>query len=170
MVTPLTTEAQRFIATCTGVPGLQVLWSTASAHGARLISGGTTRAVSTFTTTTSLAAPMTTGLPTTTTSTTPAMPATAMAAAGAEHLAPAPGTSKRAHHAGRAEHHRNGSQFHRLTDRVGHLQDQQGHRTANSQQVRQDRNHGVDSARQHQPLETRDARGAYELPLHDKVL
>ena len=66
-----------------------------------------------------------------------------------ERLAPAPGTSERAHHAGRAEYRRDGSKFHRLADHVRHLQNQPGHQAANSQQAGQVRDHGVASARQH---------------------
>ena len=65
---------------------------------------------SAFTATTSFAAPTTTpGPPTATAAASPAMPATAMVAGGGEHLAPAPGASRRMHRAGRAEYRRDGS-------------------------------------------------------------
>ena len=128
VVAPLAKAARPFTATSTAGTSLSALQTTASNHGARLISGGTMRAASTSTATTSFAVPtITPGLVTATTIATPAMPTTAMAAAGSEHLPSAPGTSERellapalpaserAHHAGRTEHR---SQFHELADRV----------------------------------------------------
>ena len=179
-VTPLATPAQLFIVTSTAASGLPALRSTASAHGARLINGGTMGVASTPTVTTSFAAPtITPGLATATA--TPTVPATAIAAAGGEHVVPVPLTSKReqlvtaprtsdrAHHTGRAEHRRDGSKFYWLADRVRHLQDKHRNQTTNSQKARQDRDHGAASARQHRPLGSRDASGARELPLHDQV-
>ena len=98
VVAPLAIAARPLIATSTAAPGLPVLQTTASAHGARLINGGTMGAASTSTGTTSFAAPtVILGLVTATTTATPVMSTPAMAAAGSEHLLPAPGASERAH-------------------------------------------------------------------------
>ena len=92
------TAARPFIATSAAAPGPPALQTTASAHGARLIIGGTMRVTSTSTGTTSFAAPtITPGLATATITATPGMPTTAMAAAGSEHLPPTPGASERAY-------------------------------------------------------------------------
>ncbi|CAN0436329.1 unnamed protein product [Ascophyllum nodosum] len=94
---PLATAARPLIALSAVASGLPALRTTASAHGARLISGGTIGAASTSTVTTSFLAPtITIGLLSATTTATPAMPTTAMAA-GSEHLAPASVTSEREH-------------------------------------------------------------------------
>ena len=148
VVTPLATAARSFIVTSTAALGVPALRTTASAHGVRLISGGTMGAALTSTATTSFAASaITPGLATATTTATPAMPTPALAAAESEHLVPSPGTSERedlapapqtserAHHAGHAEHRREGSRFHRLTDRVRHVQERQWHQTASSQRA-----------------------------------
>ena len=74
---PLTTVARPFIATYTEAPGPPALQTTASAHCARLISGDTMGATTSFTVPT-----ITSGLVTATTTATPAMPTTAMEAAG----------------------------------------------------------------------------------------
>ena len=98
-VAPVATAARPYIATSPAAPGIPVLQTTASAHGALLISGRHMGVASTSTGTTSFAAPtITPGLVNATTTATPAMPTTAMAAAGSEHLPPAPGASERAHH------------------------------------------------------------------------
>ena len=182
-IVTLVTAARPCIATSTAVPGLSALRTAVSAHGARLISGGTMGVTSTSTATTSFAAPtVTIKLATATTTATPAMSTTVVVAERVEHLSPALGTSERehlaptpraseqVHHADRAEHRRGGSQFHRLADRVRHLQDQQRNQTVNSQRAGQNRDHGVASACQRRPLRPRDARGARELPLHGQVL
>ena len=117
-VDPLTTATRRFIATSTSTPGLPALRSTASAHGANLISGGAMGAASAHIVTTSFAASTTTGLPTITSTATLTMPATTVATVRAEQLVPVPRTSERAHHAGRTEHRQNGSQLHLLTDHL----------------------------------------------------
>ena len=97
-IAPLATAARPFIATSTAAPGLSALQITASAHGGRLISGGIIGAASTSTETTSFAAPtITPRLVYATTTAKPATPTAAMAAAGSEHLPPAPGASERAH-------------------------------------------------------------------------
>ena len=114
---PLSTSIRPFFATSTAAPGFPALRTTAPAHGARLISGGTMEAASTSIVTTSFVAPTTTpGLATATSTATPTLPITAMAAAESEHLTPAPETSnrehmapkprasKRAHHIRRVEH------------------------------------------------------------------
>ena len=88
-VAPLTTATRPFITTTTAAPGLPPLRITASANGARLISGGTMGAAPALTATMSFAAPsITTELTTATATTKPAMLATAIAAAGSEDLAP----------------------------------------------------------------------------------
>ena len=56
-VAPLATVARPFITTSTAAPGLPALQATASAHGARLISGGTMEEASISTGTTSFMAP-----------------------------------------------------------------------------------------------------------------
>ena len=122
-------------------------------------------AASVVTATTSFAAPMAiVELQTATTTATLAMPTTVIAAAGIEHLTPAPGTSERkhmspalgtskpAHHAGHVECRRDGSQLHRLAYRVRHSRGQQRHQTANLQRAGQDRDHEVASARQQRPF------------------
>ena len=92
---PLAAPARPFIATSTAAPGLPALQTTALAHGVRPISGGIREAASTSAGTTSFVAPtITPGLVNATTTATPAMSTTAMAAAGSEHLSPAPGTSE----------------------------------------------------------------------------
>ena len=97
-VAPLATVARPLIATSTAAPGLPALQTTASAHGARLIIGGTMGVVSTSTGTTAfVASTITPGLVNATTTATPTMPTPVMAAAGSEHLPPAPGASERAH-------------------------------------------------------------------------
>ena len=97
-VAPLATVERPFIATSTAAPGLPALQATSSAHGARLINGDTMGAAFTSTGTTSFAAPtITPGLVNATTTAAPAMPTAAMAAAGSEHLPPAPGASEKAH-------------------------------------------------------------------------
>ena len=97
-VAPFVIAARPYIATSIAAPGLPVLQTTASAHGAHLISGGTMGVASTSTGTTSFAAPtITPELVNTTTTATLAMQATAMAAAGSKHLPPAPGASEQAH-------------------------------------------------------------------------
>ena len=104
-VAPLATAARAFIVIYTAAPGLSALRTTALVLGARLISGGAMGASTSFTATVSFAALTTTpGLPIATATTTLAMLATAMAAAGGEHLAQMPETSERAHHAGRSEY------------------------------------------------------------------
>ena len=130
-VAPLATAVWPFIVTATVAPSFQALRSTALAYGARLVNDGTMGVASTSTATTSFTAPtFTPRLATATPTTIPAMPATAIAAAGGEHLAPAPRiserqnlalaprTSKRAHYEGCVEHRRGGSQFRRLADCV----------------------------------------------------
>ena len=93
----LATAARPLIATSTTAPGLPAQQTTASSHGARLIIGGTMGAASTSTGTASFAVATTTpGLVNATTTATPAMPTPVMAAAGSEHLPPAPGASERA--------------------------------------------------------------------------
>ena len=80
-----------FIATPTLAPGLSVRRITASAHGARLISGGTMGAASTSIVTTSFAAAKNAlGLATTTTTATPVMPTATMAAMAKAFPAPTP--------------------------------------------------------------------------------
>ena len=161
-VAPFSTAARPFIATSTVASGLPALRTTASAHNARLISGGTMGEASTSTVTTSFTTPtITLGLANAITTARPAILTTVMAVAGSKQLAPAPETSERehlaptpqaselVHHAGRTEHHRDGSQFHRLADRVRHLQHQQRHQTANSPQAGKDRDTGAASACQH---------------------
>ena len=82
-VAPLATATWRFVVTSTMAPGLPALRTTASADGARLISGGTIGVTSTSTATTSFVAPtITPGLPSATTTATPVMLTTAMASAG----------------------------------------------------------------------------------------
>ena len=82
-------------------------------------------AASAFTAATSFAAHTTTpGLPTAVATATSAMPATAMAVAGGERLAPAPGSFEQGQHEGRVEHRRDESHFRQLSDRMRHLQDQ----------------------------------------------
>ena len=96
-VTPFATATRPLIATCTAAPGLPALQTSASAHGERLINGGTMGAASTSTGTTSfVATTITPGLGNATTTTKPAMPTSVMTA-GSEHLPPAPGASERAH-------------------------------------------------------------------------
>ena len=85
-VAPLATAARPLIATSTAVPGFPALQTTALAHDARLINGGTMGTASTST-----------GLVNATTTATQAMPTPVMAVAGSEHLPPAPGASKQAH-------------------------------------------------------------------------
>ena len=98
VVAPLTTGPRSFIVAFTVAPSTPALRTTASAHGARLTSGGTMGAASTSTVTTPFAAPtIMQGLPSATTTATPAMPTTAMVAVGSEYLSPAPGTSEREH-------------------------------------------------------------------------
>ena len=117
---PLATAAP-FIATPIAALGLPVLRTTASAHDARLISGDTMGAALASAVTTSFETPKTTsGLATATTAAIPTIPTAAMAVVGSEDLAPAPGTfegehlaqapltSERVHHAGHAGHRRDG--------------------------------------------------------------
>ena len=97
-VAPLATAARPFIVPSTAAPGLSALKTTASAHSARLINAGAMGVASTSTGTTSFAAPtITPGLVSANTTAAPAMPTPVMAAAGSEHLPPAPGASERAH-------------------------------------------------------------------------
>ena len=91
-VAPLATAARPFIATSTAAPGLPALQTTDSAHAARLISGDTMWVASTFAAPT-IAPTIAPGLATAITTATPTIPTTAMAAAGSEHLPPAPETS-----------------------------------------------------------------------------
>ena len=96
-VAPLATTARSLIATSTAASGFPALQTTASGHGARLISCGTMEWLL-LSQGLRLSRPtITLGLVTVTTTATPATPTTAMAAAGSEHLPPAPGASKRAH-------------------------------------------------------------------------
>ena len=97
-VAPLATAARPLIATSTTALDLPVLQTTALAHGAPLINGGTMGASSTSAATTSFAgATIAPGRVNDTTTATPAMQTPVMAAAGSEHLLPAPGASERAH-------------------------------------------------------------------------
>ena len=97
-VAPLATAARTVIAISAGAPGLPTLQTTASAHGARPINGGTMEAISTSTGTTSFAAPtIMPGLVNATSIVTPAIPTSVVAAAGSEHLTSATGASERAH-------------------------------------------------------------------------
>ena len=98
----LATAGRLFIVTSTAAQGLLVLRTITSAYSVHLINDDAMRATLASTVTTSFAAPTTTPeLPTATAAATAAMPATAIVAAGGEHLAPASGTSKRVHHVGR---------------------------------------------------------------------
>ena len=97
-VAPLATATRPLFATCRAAPSLPALQTTASAHGARLINGGTMGEASTSTGTTSFAVPtIRPGLVNATTTATPTILTPVMAAAGSEHLPPAPGASERAH-------------------------------------------------------------------------
>ena len=91
----LATVARLFIATSTAAHGLPVLQTTVSAHGARLMSICPMGAASTFTVTTSFAAPtIMPALAIVTTIVTAAILTTAMATAGSEYHPPAPGISE----------------------------------------------------------------------------
>ena len=97
-VAPLARAVRPFIATSTAAPGIPALHTIASAYGAHLINDGTMGAASTSTGTTSFAAPtITPGLATVTITATSALPTTAMAAAGSEHLPRVSGASERAY-------------------------------------------------------------------------
>ena len=96
-VAPLATATRPLIAKKTAASCLPAPQTTASAHNARLINGGTMGAASTSTGTMSFAAAtITPELVNATTTTTPAMPTPVMAAAESEHLPLAPGVSERA--------------------------------------------------------------------------
>ena len=171
MVAPLAIVTRPFIVTTTVAQGLPALRAIASAHGVSLVRGGAMGAASAFIATTYFVAPTTmVGLPTAIATAAQVMPETAMMAAGGDYSAPAPETSERVHHAGRAEHRRDWSRFHRLADHLQHLQDQQGYRIANFQRAGQNRDHGPASAYQYRPLGPRDTHGTWELPFHGQVL